>query len=202
MRKAPELSSRDRFGFKELAPHGIPLAATRNGDLWVADIYQDGSWHQVLFFGHDPPVLVVQFASLHDFIEEIANHADAQKRAEALVSQVYKKSGQGWRAGELTNSLDLELATFAGGLPANYGIFDLRKAPVPAGFVWSKRGASTDSRRAGRACCLQSSEQRGVKLHEAPTRDTRPARMKPIWGSLDQRLRSSGTRPTPSLTTR
>jgi hypothetical protein len=138
-----------RFGFKELAPHGIALAATRNGDLWVADVHQDGSWHQVFFFGHDPPVLLVQFASLRDFIEEIANHADAQKRAEALVSQIYKKRGQGRPAGELTSSLDVELTTFAGGLPPKYEIFDLRKAPVPAGFTWSKRGASTNSRRAG-----------------------------------------------------
>jgi len=137
------------LSFTELVPHGIALAKTRNGDFWVADIYQDGSWHQVFFLSHDPPVLVVRFGSLRNFIEELANTANAAKRADALVSQIFKKRECGRPAGELTSSLDVELETFAGSFPANYEVFDLRKAPVPAGFVWGKRGAGRDRRRAG-----------------------------------------------------
>ena len=138
-----------RFSMRDLVPNGIALTSTRDGDFWVVDVQENGRWHQVFYLSHDPPVLVVQFASLREFILELADDPRTEKRAAALAAQIFKSKPSRQRAGELGTSSDVILRRFALSLSAGFEIIDLREAPLPAGFAWGSAGATAGCRRAG-----------------------------------------------------
>ena len=137
-----------QFSFDEISPFGIPIAS-RDGNTWVIDIQSDGASTYVLYFSHDPPVVIIQFDSLAEFIDAVGNQHDVAGAANIAASQVYKTGASGISVAEARRSRDTDIAKFAENLPGNLSVFDLRKRSPLRGFAWGRTGPNAECRRAG-----------------------------------------------------
>lgn len=136
------------FDFRDLVPHGLPIAKTNDGNYWVLDVNPAGAWGPVFYFSHDPPVMVKQFDSLELFITAVASARRVADEAASLVYEVWRDICSGVSAEDARGSKDVLIATFARTLPDNFRIFDLRRKELQ-GFAWGRGRADLDSRRCG-----------------------------------------------------
>jgi hypothetical protein len=137
-----------RFSFVEVSPFGIPVAS-RHGNSWVIDLDRNGTWSSVLYFSHDPPVVLIQFDSLTQFINALGDHQNVTEAANHAAAEIYKASSLGMTVAAARQSKDKKLATFASNLPQTFSVFDLREGSLPKGFAWGRGGADSECRRAG-----------------------------------------------------
>ncbi|QWT21167.1 SMI1/KNR4 family protein [Bacillus sp. NP157] len=134
------------FEFLDVFPHGVPVAAC-DGNFWVVDVRDDGSWGQVFFVCHDPAVVVVQCLSLRDFLLRLLDGDALGDEALALAMAVWDRDPVSFSGTDALASGDVELAAFAGSLDESFDIVDLRAAGVGDGFAWGRAGPTTSCRR-------------------------------------------------------
>jgi hypothetical protein len=129
---------------------GIPVLQDGSGNFWVVDIEPEYPG-PVMFWGHDPAVMVIQAPTLSEFLQQVVGigrpgHID-------LLTFIRKeRSRQIWAADpylmpaeEGRKSTDPDLAAFAEELAASFSIADLRKCEIGSGFSWGK--TDSDIRR-------------------------------------------------------
>ena len=60
------------FGADFLVPHGLPIAKDRCGNHWVVDLQPGSSnWGPVYFYCRDAPVMLLQAATVQQFVGEV-----------------------------------------------------------------------------------------------------------------------------------
>jgi hypothetical protein len=136
-----------RFEFKEIAPNGLAIAQTNEGNFWAVDVKATGDWGEVFYFSHDPPVVAVQFDSLEGFIEAADGGDQIVETARVLADEIWRDRSAGAMATEIRKSSDETLAQFARSLPDNFRLFDLRGSTAPRGFAWGRAGPQAHCRR-------------------------------------------------------
>jgi len=138
----------NRFEFKEVVPHGVPIAQI-NGSYWVQDINEDGGWGGVFFFSHDPPIATLQFDSLDSFVKAAVQDGNVGEEANRLSLATWQDVNSGVSIDDAMGSGDDKLMNFVRSLPhGNFRIFDLRAATGSKGFAWGRGGPDLECRRA------------------------------------------------------
>ena len=132
-----------RFDFKELVPHGIPVAKTVTGNFWVVDVSPEGEWQNVFYISHDPLVMVIHFSSLDDFIKAVVLYGKRViDETTSLVDDALKSKGLSVK--DALSSKDTILFDFAKNLSDDFYIYDLRNQSLMRGFEWGS-GPDCDS---------------------------------------------------------
>lgn len=135
----------DGFALEHFFPNIVELAGDGLGNFWLLDIDYQGNWGPVYYTCHDPAVIMKQAENLTDFIQQI--HGFLRSNEESVFAKLYEhKPYEIWKqpdGGFITvekakTSEDKILKEFAGQLPPDFMIADLRKKPVGAGFAWGK----------------------------------------------------------------
>ena len=146
----------DGVGLDFLLPHGLPIAHDRYGNFWAVDL-QPGSmnWGPVYFCCHDAPVMLLQAATIQQFVSEVFKMYTPPHTS--LVDDVHEdrlfhvwgtNPGVIPHASALT-SPDPDIRTFAVDLDPSFELIDLRNAPVGMGFSWGRYGPKTEVKRFG-----------------------------------------------------
>jgi hypothetical protein len=137
-------------------PAALELAGDGCGNFWVADLTPESSDVVPVFFAcHDPPVVVLQSASIGDFLSEVFRRLAPPH--ESLIDGVHDdRAFEVWSSdhGALTHQEALaagdHLAAFARSLDhSDYLIYDLRNAPPGQGFAWGRAGPTAQVLRHG-----------------------------------------------------
>lgn len=137
------------FEYPEIVPRSVALAQV-DGTFWVVDVDAGGEWGHVLHFSHDPPVVIVPFASFADFLRAIARPRTIVDNAAHSAKQVWQRTDEGTMVADAAESDDDSLSGFATSLTGDFTIFDLRApATKPIGFTWGRSGPDSEIRRAG-----------------------------------------------------
>lgn len=129
------------FGFTEIVPFGLQLASDECGNSWVVDI-DAGTWGPILFFSHDPPVMVIQAPNLSSFIEQIfeARPTSLLSATDAAIDRIWASDPFLIEVEHARQSLDPDLRGFADRTPTYYRLADLRQVVVGSGFCWGRKG--------------------------------------------------------------
>jgi cell wall assembly regulator SMI1 len=137
-------------------PCWIPVLEDGAGNSWNVDIDpKTGAWGRVYFVCHDPPVVVLQAASLAEFIIQFADDSCQPERegslylvAERLVHKVWDTGGAPAEATQLRVSSD-DVLRRAGSSVEEGLVCDLRQARMGDGFSLVCFGARTVVTRPG-----------------------------------------------------
>lgn len=148
------------FEFREFVPYGFAVAKTREGNFWVLDVKEDGTWAHVFYISHDPPVFIIHYNSFESFLEAAVEGERVIKEASSLISHDHMR---GVSVMEARTSPDTMLAQFAGSLSDNFRIFDLRDVHIPQGFEWGLAGALTQCKRCGLELIFAAQEPKPKK---------------------------------------
>ncbi len=132
--------------FKELVPYGFAVAKTGEGNFWVLDVKEDGSWAHVFYVSHDPPVFSIHFNSLESFVKAVI---EGERIIREVSSLTWQDHSRGIPVPAARSSQDPKLAQFARSLPDDFRIFDLRGTDAPRGFEWGQAGPWTQCKRFG-----------------------------------------------------
>jgi cell wall assembly regulator SMI1 len=144
------------FEFYAAFPNGHPIATDGFGNYWVIDLLPDSrDWGPIYFVCHDPPVILYQSATLHDFLVELFKMSVPPHKS--LVDDVHEdRLFKVWQTNpgvlsyeQASVSSDPELRAFAALLGPTFQIIDMRQAPVGFGFSWGRYGPQTVVRRHG-----------------------------------------------------
>ena len=140
----------------EFMPESLPVASDGCGNFWVIDVPPGAAtWGPVYYWSHDAPVVLVQARSLGEFVAEALKLYKPPHRS--LVDAVHqdklfdvwtKNPGVIPQADALA-SADSALREFASRLTADFGIIDLRSAPIGMGFSWGRYGPDSNVQRFG-----------------------------------------------------
>jgi len=118
--------------------------ADSNGNFWVVDIEPEQHTGAVIFWCHDPAVMVIQAPTLSEFLQQIL---EISKPGQTNLLRFVRKerSRQIWVSDpylmpieEVRQSNDPELAVFAQELSGTVDIADLRKCEIGSRFSWGK----------------------------------------------------------------
>ena len=120
----------------------IPLSKTIEGNFWAVDVLSDGTWSSVFYLSHDPPVYVLQFRSLAEFIDATASGKELVD--ETLIAAACKTPSV--KAADALLSQDPAMAKFAKTVSPDCRVFDLRPGSGNIGFEWD---LDSDCVRAG-----------------------------------------------------
>jgi hypothetical protein len=122
----------------------MPILADDCGNFWVVDLESGGNWGPVMFWCHDPAVVVVGARNLSDFMQQIFEIGRPQ-HLDNLAFVQKERSHQIWKddpylvsAIAARESNDSVLSAFARSLTDAFYIADLRKVASGAGFSWGK----------------------------------------------------------------
>jgi len=128
-----------------------PILADGYGNFWVVDLAPEQHTGAVMFWCHDPAVMVIQAPTLSDFLQQIMD-IGKPSHTDLLAFIRKERSHQIWTTdpylmpAEETHSADTDLATFIKELAAGrFYIADLRKCEIGSGFSWGK--TDSDIRR-------------------------------------------------------
>lgn len=130
-------------GFEhEAFPAAWTLAGDGYGNVWFVDVAPtSGAWGPVLFFCHDPPVVVHQAADLGSFLELLRSE-DAASPIDAVhtdhVDRIWKRERLPVPVRKARASDDPVIRQFAATLSDGYAIADLRRPHVGDGFAWAR----------------------------------------------------------------
>ena len=127
----------------------IPVLADGNGNFWIVDLEPDQHTGPVMFWCHDPAVMVIQAPTLSEFLQQII---DVGRDTDRLAFIRKQRSHEIWASDpylvpveEARQSADPDLAAFAQELADSFFIADLRKCEIGSGFSWGK--SDSDVRR-------------------------------------------------------
>jgi hypothetical protein len=146
----------DGFGPDFLMPHSLPIAHDGCGNYWAVDLQPGSSnWGPICFCSHDAPVMLVQAATIQQFVSEVFKMYVPPHKS--LIDDVHEdRLFDVWRNNPgvipYANALaspDPDIQTFAAGLDARFELIDLRDAPIGMGFSWGRYGPKTELRRFG-----------------------------------------------------
>jgi len=139
-----------------LLPSSVSLLGDGCGNFWVADInVSNGVWGPIFFVCHDPPVIAIQARDLADFLSQIllpeeTDPTEALKYVQKeAVTKIWMDDPWLTSVDEARRAQDHAVSKFAGQLPDNFRIADLRSTKVGSGFSWGKAGPDADIRRYG-----------------------------------------------------
>jgi hypothetical protein len=119
---------------RNATPGGVCLMTDELGNSWVVDILSSGAWDHVLYWSHDPPVMVKHFATLNEFIQLAGRVKKAEQLVdEEAVASSYNNPGKDVRT---ACSADASLRAFSELVPDEYRLFDLRQGSPEHGFRW------------------------------------------------------------------
>ena len=145
---------RDGFGLDFLLPGGLPIAHDGFGNYWVVDIPPGaGAWGPIYFCCHDAPVMLLQAATIGQFVSEVFQKYLPPHRSliedvhEDRLFEVWRKNPGVMTHAAATASQDPDIRTFASDLDATYEIIDLRDAPIGMGLSWGRYGPRTEVKR-------------------------------------------------------
>jgi hypothetical protein len=163
------------FGWEEMIPHGVELAADGFGNSWIVDLTEEStSWGPILYACHDAPVLVYQCDTLLHFIEEVFRFGRAPFQSE--INDVHEQySDRIWKQNpglllpaECADSADHDLREFASMLDESWFICDMRHAKMGDGFYWGRYGPKTPIKRFGKKRLFAYRKQNwGKRLRDA-----------------------------------
>jgi hypothetical protein len=146
----------DAFGLDFLLPHAHPIAHDGCGNFWAVDLQPEAAaWGPIYYCCHDAPVLLVQAASVREFVSEVFRKYVPPHRSliddvhEDRLFAVWAKNPGVIAQGDAAVSADQEIRAFAAQLDARFELVDLRGAPVGMGLSWGRYGPRTDIRRFG-----------------------------------------------------
>jgi cell wall assembly regulator SMI1 len=146
----------DGFGLDFLLPHAHPIAHDGCGNFWAVDLQPDaGAWGPIYYCCHDAPVLLVQAASVRDFVTEVFRMYVPPHRSliddvrEDRLFWVWAKNPGVVSHASAAASGDPEIGAFAAELDARFEFVDLRGAPVGMGLSWGRYGPRTEVQRFG-----------------------------------------------------
>jgi hypothetical protein len=143
------------FRQEEIFPQALPIAHDGSGNYWVADLSGNADWGPIYFCCHDAPVVLVQAATLQQFVGEMVRAFIPPHRSliddvhEDRLFDVWRKNPGVIRHAEALASTDAAIRDFASGLDDRFELIDLRNAPVGMGFSWARYGARTELKRFG-----------------------------------------------------
>lgn len=149
-------SLRVGFGLDFLMPHGLPIAHDGCGNFWAVDVQpESGNWGLIYFCCHDAPVMLLQAATVQQFVSEVFKMYTPPHQS--LVGDVREdRLFDVWRnnPGVITHaaalvSPDVDIRSFAAGLDPYFDLIDLRDTPVGMGFSWGRYGPKTEVKRFG-----------------------------------------------------
>lgn len=147
---------RDGFGLEFLLPDGVPIAQDGCGNFWAVDLIEESSgWGPVYFCCHDAPVMLLQAATIHQFVAEVFKLYIPPHTS--LIDDVQEdRLFRVWRTnpGVIPHatallSPDPDIQSFAAGLDPSFEFVDLRDAQIGMGFSWGRFGPQTEVRRFG-----------------------------------------------------
>jgi cell wall assembly regulator SMI1 len=126
----------------------MPVLADGNGNFWVVDIESEQHMGPVMFWCHDPAVMVIQAPTLSEFLQQIvdigrAGHTDLlafireERSRKIWTADPYLIPAEGAR-----KSADPDLAAFGAELADSFFVADLRKREIGSGFSWGKSDAA------------------------------------------------------------
>jgi SMI1 / KNR4 family (SUKH-1) len=144
------------FGLDFLLPHGHPIAHDGCGNFWAIDLQPGASnWGPGYYCCHDAPVMLVQAATLAQFVGELFRKYLPPHRSlidevhEDRLFHVWKENPAVVPYADATRSANPELRKFAAEVGPGFELIDLRCAPIGMGFSWGRYGPRTDVRRFG-----------------------------------------------------
>src|SRR5262249_24187680 len=116
---------------------------------------ESASWGPIYFCCHDAPVMLLQAATVGQFVDELFKMYYPPHRS--LVDDVHEDRLFGvWRANPAAiahaaalASPDPDIQAFAADLDPGFELIDLRDAPPGMGFSWRRYGPRTEVRRFG-----------------------------------------------------
>lgn len=138
-----------------ILPCPIALLGDGLGNFWVVDVSPNGAWGAVLFVCHDPPVIVVQAADLAGFLKQVLNAGGVNSETSLeyvrslATTRIWRDDPWLIPVQVARGAQDVVVSQFAGQLPDNYRVADLRSRKVGSGFSWGKAGPQGDLRRHG-----------------------------------------------------
>lgn len=136
---------------RDFTPSGLALAQNRSGNVWVADILQNGCIGCILYFSHDPPVVLRSHDGIINFLLDIIHSStELEEKSVRLATEVYNKRERGIQFEQALLSDDPETRHFAQSLSKDWRVFDLRKNN-PAGINWETASATPTIKRYGDA---------------------------------------------------
>jgi len=142
--------------FTKALPFAVTLLADGSGNFWVVDVNsKSGAWGAVFFVSHDPPVIVVQSPELETFLSQVLD--PGQSNPKNALNHVRKVGAMRiWKDDPWLISVrdartvqDPGVSNFAGQLPENFRLADLRSREVGSGFSWGLAGPNAEVRRDG-----------------------------------------------------
>jgi hypothetical protein len=141
-----------QFGFENIFPHSVQLAADGFGNFWILDVDNKGNWGSVYYVCHDPAVVVKHSDNLSEFIKHVDEFGKLGKESnldiihEKVVMDIWGDNKGGFiDLNQAKNSSDTTLKNFAAQLSDNFVIADLRNKPSKTGFAWGKFGPDVDN---------------------------------------------------------
>lgn len=136
---------RDAFGLDFLLPHGLAIAQDGCGNCWAVDLQPNsGNWGPIYFCCHDAPVVLLQAATVQQFVSEIFKIYIPPHKS--LIDDVHEdRLFNVWRNNpgviahvDAVASPDPDIQAFAAGLDANFDLIDLRGAEIGMGCAWGR----------------------------------------------------------------
>lgn len=147
----------DGFGLEELIPHPLAIAHDGFGNYWTVDLIPGApAWGPIYFCCHDAPVMLMQSATIHDFVTEVLRTLTPPHKSliddvhEDRLFEVSRKNPGVISQEAALNSEVVELRSFAESLDPAFEVVDLRNAPVGMGFSWGRYGPRTEVIRFGK----------------------------------------------------
>ena len=144
------------FGLEDAFPHPYAIAHDGSGNYWILDLLPDSdAWGPVYFACHDPAVIACQADSIETFLRDVialwqpGAPSAVHRMQEAVIHRLWRDETGLLTPADAAERGDAVLAGFAGGLPAEARIADLRSARPEQGFAWGRFGPRTEIRRAG-----------------------------------------------------
>lgn len=142
------------FEHVEVFPNGLPIASDGFGNFWVLDITPQTSVVAPVFFAcHDAPVVLYQSPDIASFLAEIFRMSMPPHTSlvddvhEDRLFDVWGKNPGLMDQPTAAASSDVDLRSFASGLPEHFHVVDLRSASPGMGFSWGRYGHRTELRR-------------------------------------------------------
>jgi hypothetical protein len=144
------------FELAEVFPRSVPLLPDGCGNFWAVDINpQNGAWGSVFYACHDPAVIAVQAEDLVTFLLQLRDPSKGEPKDavhyvhEEAVSLIWHKDPWLISVQDARLVQDGAVSRFAGQLPDNFRVADLRSLKVGSGFSWGKAGPDAEIRRNG-----------------------------------------------------
>ena len=112
-------------------------------------------WGPIYFCCHDAPVMLLQAATVQQFVSEIFKMYVPPRQSliddvhEDRLFEVWRKNPGVIGHSNAVVSPDPAIRAFAAGLDVGFGIVDLRNAPIGMGFSWGRYGPKTEVKRFG-----------------------------------------------------